>query len=86
MHIIGVLLIGLIVGALAKLFHPGKDPGGIIITMLLGVAGSLIASFIGRAIGWYQNPGEGPGLIMSTLGAILVLVVYTAIVRRRHHV
>ena len=84
MHIIGVLLVGLVVGALAKLFHPGKDPGGIIVTMLLGVAGSVIAGFIGRAIGWYQNPGEGPGLIMSTLGAILVLVVYTAIVRRRH--
>ena len=83
MHIIGILLIGLIAGALAKAFHPGKDPGGIIITMLLGVAGSLIAGFTGRALGWYHNPGDGPGLIMSTVGAILVLVVYTAIVRRR---
>jgi len=85
MHIIGILLIGLVAGALAKAFHPGKDPGGIIVTMLLGVAGSFIAAFLGRAVGLYREPGSGPGLIMSTLGAFLVLVVYTAIVRRRHH-
>ncbi len=84
MHILGVLLIGLIAGALAKAFHPGKDPGGIIVTMLLGVAGSLLAGFLGRAIGWYRSPGSGPGLIMSTIGAIIVLVIYTAIVRGRH--
>jgi uncharacterized membrane protein YeaQ/YmgE (transglycosylase-associated protein family) len=83
MHIIGMLIIGLIAGVLAKAFHPGKDPGGIIVTILLGIAGSVLAGFIGRAFGWYHNPDEGPGLIMSTVGAILVLVVYTAIVRRR---
>ena len=55
MHILWSLIIGLVVGALAKLFMPGKDPGGVIITMLLGIAGSLVAGFIGRALGWYQS-------------------------------
>ena len=54
MHILWSLIIGLVVGALAKLFMPGKDPGGVIITMLLGIAGSLVAGFVGRAFGWYQ--------------------------------
>jgi uncharacterized membrane protein YeaQ/YmgE (transglycosylase-associated protein family) len=66
---------GLIVGALGKLLMKGKDPGGIWITMGLGVAGSLIASFIGRALGWY-HPGEGAGLIASVLGAMLLLWIY----------
>lgn len=83
MHFIGMLIIGLIAGALAKLLHPGKDPGGIVVTMLLGVIGSFLAGFLGRALGWYQQPGEGPGLIMSTIGALLVLAVYTMAVRRR---
>ena len=52
MHILWSLIVGLVVGALAKLFMPGKDPGGVIITMLLGVAGSLVAGFVGRALGW----------------------------------
>ena len=83
MHLLGTLFIGLIAGALAKLFHPGKDPGGIIVTMALGVAGSFLAGWLGRALGWYQEPGLGPGLIMSTIGALVLLVIYTAIVRRR---
>ena len=76
MHIIWMIIIGAVAGALAKLIMPGKDPGGIIITILLGIAGALIAGFIGRAIGWYDEPGEGAGLIASVLGALLVLAGY----------
>jgi uncharacterized membrane protein YeaQ/YmgE (transglycosylase-associated protein family) len=68
-------LVGLVVGAVAKMIMPGKDPGGLLITMLLGIAGSLVAGFLGRAIGWY-SAGEGAGLIMSVLGAILLLAIY----------
>jgi uncharacterized membrane protein YeaQ/YmgE (transglycosylase-associated protein family) len=68
-------LIGLIAGALAKLIMPGRDPGGIFLTMLLGIAGSFLAGFLGQAIGWYQ-PGQGAGLIMSVIGAILILAIY----------
>lgn len=75
MHFLWMCLIGLVAGALAKLVMPGKDPGGIIITMLLGIAGSLVAGFLGRALGWYAA-GEGAGLIMSVIGAILLLAVY----------
>ncbi len=78
---IWMCIIGLIAGALAKLIMPGKDPGGIIVTILLGIAGSLIAGFIGRAVGWYQ-PGEGAGLIMSVFGAILLLILYRLFKRR----
>ena len=62
MHILAMLIIGLIVGALAKLFMPGKDPGGIIVTMLLGIAGSFVAGFIGRTLGWYRASDTGPGM------------------------
>jgi Predicted membrane protein len=75
MHIIWMCIIGLIAGALAKLIMPGRDPGGIIVTMLIGIAGSLIAGFLGRALGWYAE-GEGAGFLMSVLGAILLLAVY----------
>jgi uncharacterized membrane protein YeaQ/YmgE (transglycosylase-associated protein family) len=68
-------IIGLIAGALAKLIMPGRDPGGILITMLLGIAGSVVAGFLGRLLGWYE-PGQGAGLIMSVVGAILILAVY----------
>jgi uncharacterized membrane protein YeaQ/YmgE (transglycosylase-associated protein family) len=84
MAILWSLIIGLIAGALAKLFMPGKDPGGIVITMLLGVAGSLLAGFLGRAVGWYKNPGQGPGIIASIIGAMILLGIYRLIVRRRH--
>ena len=77
------LIIGLVVGALAKLFMPGKDPGGIIVTMLLGVAGSLVAGFIGRAFGWYQSGAHGPGIIASIIGAMVLLGIYRLVVRRR---
>jgi uncharacterized membrane protein YeaQ/YmgE (transglycosylase-associated protein family) len=74
-------VIGLIAGALAKWIMPGKDPGGILITMLIGIAGSLVGGFIGRALGFYQA-GEGAGLIMSVVGAILLLAVYRMVKRR----
>lgn len=76
MHIIWMIIIGGIAGALAKAIMPGKDPGGLIITVLLGIAGALVAGFIGRAIGWYDEPGEGAGLIASVIGAIIVLAGY----------
>jgi uncharacterized membrane protein YeaQ/YmgE (transglycosylase-associated protein family) len=69
------LIIGLIVGAVAKLLMPGKDPGGIWITMALGIAGSIVATYLGQVIGWYRE-GQTAGFIMSVVGAILLLVVY----------
>ena len=83
MSIIWMIVVGLIVGALAKLIMPGKDPGGIIITILLGIAGSLLAGFLGRAVGWYQ-PGEATGFIASLIGAIILLAIYRVIVGRSH--
>ena len=85
MQILWTILIGLVVGAIAKLLMPGKDPGGFIVTMLLGVAGALIAGFLGRALGWYEY-GEAAGLIASVVGAMLVLLVYRLIVGRRPHI
>ncbi|MCC6858126.1 MAG: GlsB/YeaQ/YmgE family stress response membrane protein [Bryobacterales bacterium] len=81
LHFLWMCLIGLVAGAIAKLLMPGKDPGGIIVTMLLGIAGSLLAGFLGRAVGWYQA-GEGAGLILSVAGAILLLIVYRLFRRR----
>lgn len=79
--IVGWIVFGLIVGLLAKLFHPGRDPGGFIITILIGIAGSLLGGFIGRAIGLY-GPNQGAGMLMSIVGAILLLVLYHAFARR----
>jgi uncharacterized membrane protein YeaQ/YmgE (transglycosylase-associated protein family) len=72
------LIIGLVVGAVAKFVMPGKDPGGIWITMIIGIAGSIIATYIGQAIGWYQA-GQGAGFIMSVVGAIVLLLIYRVI-------
>jgi len=83
MHIIWTLIVGLIVGAIAKLLMPGRDPGGVIITMLLGVAGSFVAGMLGRAFGLYRAGDVGPGVIASIIGAVLVLAVYRAIAGRR---
>lgn len=74
-------LIGLIVGALAKFLMPGKDPGGIFITMAIGIAGSIGATFLGQMIGWYKQ-GESAGFIMSILGAVLILWIYRLIKAR----
>lgn len=82
MHLILTLVIGLIVGALAKFVMPGKDPGGIIITMLIGVAGAFIAGMLGHALGWYEV-GEGPGIIASIIGALILLAGYRAVIGRR---
>jgi len=75
MGLIWMCLIGLLVGALAKWIMPGRDPGGWFVTMVVGIAGAVIAGFLGRVVGWYR-PGEGAGLIASVLGAILVLWIY----------
>ena len=75
MYIIWAILIGLLVVAVAKLLMPGKDPGGIIVTILLGIAGSIVATFLGQALGWYQK-GQAAGFIMSVVGAILLLGIY----------
>jgi uncharacterized membrane protein YeaQ/YmgE (transglycosylase-associated protein family) len=83
MHILAMLIVGLIVGALAKLFMPGKDPGGIIVTMLLGIAGSFVAGFLGRALGMYRDPASGPGIIASIIGAMILLGVYRLLLHRR---
>ena len=81
MQILWTLLIGLIIGAVAKLLMPGKDPGGFIVTMLIGIAGSFVATYAGRALGWYQE-GQGAGFIMSVLGAVVLLAIYHMFKRR----
>jgi len=75
------LLIGLIIGALAKFLMPGKDPGGIFITMAIGIAGSIGATFLGQMVGWYRQ-GQSAGFIMSVLGAVLILWIYRLIKAR----
>jgi uncharacterized membrane protein YeaQ/YmgE (transglycosylase-associated protein family) len=82
MHLLWALIIGLVIGALAKLVMPGKDGGGILITMLLGVAGSIVANLIGHAAGWYRAE-EGAGLVASVVGAVLLLGVYRLATNRR---
>jgi uncharacterized membrane protein YeaQ/YmgE (transglycosylase-associated protein family) len=77
------MIVGLIVGALAKLIMPGRDPGGIFVTMLLGLAGSLVGGFFGRLLGLY-GPHEGAGFIVSILGAILLLALYRFVQTHRH--
>jgi uncharacterized membrane protein YeaQ/YmgE (transglycosylase-associated protein family) len=82
MSILGWILFGLVVGAIAKLVMPGRDPGGIIVTMLLGIAGALIGGFIGSALGLYRE-GEAAGFVMSFLGAVALLALYRMTVGRR---
>jgi uncharacterized membrane protein YeaQ/YmgE (transglycosylase-associated protein family) len=81
MHLLWTLLIGLVIGAVAKLLMPGKDPGGFIVTMLIGIAGSFVATYIGQALGWYHE-GQSAGFIMSVLGAVLLLGIYHVIRRK----
>ena len=76
------LLIGLIAGAIAKLLMPGRDPGGCIVTILIGIAGAVLAGFIGQSVGWYQA-GQGAGFIAAIVGALVILFVYRLIVNRR---
>jgi uncharacterized membrane protein YeaQ/YmgE (transglycosylase-associated protein family) len=81
MHILWMLIIGLVAGALAKLIMPGKDPGGILVTLLLGLGGSFLAGYLGRAVGWYHE-GKGAGLIASVIGALLLLGIYRLVIGR----
>lgn len=81
MHIVWTCLVGLVVGVVAKFLMPGRDPGGLIITMLLGIAGAFVASFLGGMLGWYAA-GSGAGFIMSVLGAMLILLLYRLATKR----
>ena len=81
MHLLWTLFIGLVVGALAKLLTPGRDPAGFFITICIGIAGSLLATFLGRAIGLY-GPESSAGFLMSLVGAIVLLLVYHMVRRR----
>jgi uncharacterized membrane protein YeaQ/YmgE (transglycosylase-associated protein family) len=83
MTILGWILFGLVVGALAKLVMPGRDPGGFIVTILLGIAGAVLGGFIGRAMGFYRE-GEPAGWVMAFLGAVLLLFLYRLMVGRRY--
>ena len=75
MEILGTILIGLLVGIIAKFLMPGRDPGGFIITTLLGIAGAFVAKYIGQAMGWYSE-GQAAGFLASVLGAVLLLALY----------
>jgi len=79
---LSAIIVGLIVGALAKLLMPGRDPGGIIVTILIGIAGAVVGTFIGRALGFYAA-NEGAGIIVSIIGAMILLWLYRVLLRRR---
>ena len=85
MGILGWILFGLVVGAIAKLLMPGRDPGGIIVTMALGIAGAVLGGFIGRALGWYGEQ-DAAGFLMSLVGAVLLLWIYRMMVGRRQRI
>ena len=85
MGLLATLLIGLIVGAIAKMLVPGRDPGGWIVTILLGIAGALVGTWLGRMLGMYRN-GESAGWIASIVGAVVLLLLYRAIVGRRRSI
>ena len=82
MAILWTILIGFIIGLVAKFLMPGRDPGGFIITILLGIAGSFLAGFLGRAMGWYRE-GEPAGFIFSVVGAIVLLILYRLLFNKR---
>lgn len=82
MSLIWAAIIGVIVGAIAKLIMPGRDPGGFIVTMLIGIAGALLATFIGRQLGWYAE-GQSAGFIFSVVGAIILLALWRMFNRNR---
>ena len=80
--ILGWIIFGLIVGALAKLVMPGRDPGGIVVTIVLGIVGALLGGWLGRAIGWY-GPNDAAGFVMALIGALILLGLYRLLVARR---
>jgi uncharacterized membrane protein YeaQ/YmgE (transglycosylase-associated protein family) len=82
MHYLWTAIVGLVVGALAKFFMPGRDPGGFIVTALLGIAGSFVAMYVGKAAGLYRM-GQAPGFIASIVGAMLLLLAYRLVLRAR---
>lgn len=82
MAILSWILFGLVIGVIAKLLMPGRDPGGFIITILLGIAGAVIGGFLGRTMGLYET-NQGAGWIMSILGAVILLAIYRMMVRRK---
>jgi uncharacterized membrane protein YeaQ/YmgE (transglycosylase-associated protein family) len=82
MHIIVTIIIGFVAGLVAKLLMPGRDPGGFIITCLLGIAGAFVATYLGQAVGWYRAD-QGAGFIGAVVGAVIILAIYHAIMRRR---
>lgn len=82
MSVIVTLLIGLVVGVVAKFLMPGRDPGGLIVTTLLGIAGAFVANFIGQKAGWY-SPGEPAGFLAAVLGAMALLLIYRLLFARR---
>jgi len=82
MSIIATIVIGLIAGIIAKFLMPGRDPGGFVITILLGIAGAFLATWLGQAIGWYRV-GEGAGFIGAIVGAIILLALYRLVAGRR---
>jgi len=79
--ILGWIVFGLVIGALAKLLMPGRDPGGIVVTMVLGIAGALVGGFLGRVLGWYAA-GEPAGFVMALIGAVLLLFIYRKAVKK----
>ena len=83
MNILWAIIVGLIVGALAKLIMPGRDGGNMLMTILLGIAGAVVATFLGRAAGWYRE-GQSAGILASIVGAIILLFIYRAVRGRRH--
>jgi len=83
MEFLWMILVGLIAGALAKFVMPGRDPGGIVVTILLGIAGALVAGSLGRAVGWYEPGDAGPGILAAMLGAVILLALYRMVVVQR---
>jgi uncharacterized membrane protein YeaQ/YmgE (transglycosylase-associated protein family) len=75
------ILLGLVAGAIAKAIVPGREPGGCLVTIIIGVAGALLAGFLGQKLGWYDR-GEGAGFLAAIVGSILLLIVYRFIARR----
>jgi uncharacterized membrane protein YeaQ/YmgE (transglycosylase-associated protein family) len=83
MSVIWTVIIGLIAGVIAKFITPGENaPSGFVLTALLGIVGAFVATYLGQAIGWYQS-GEGAGLIGAIVGAIIVLLIWGTLTRRR---
>ena len=81
MHILGIIIIGFLAGVVAKLLMPGRDPGGFIVTTLLGIVGAFVATYLGQAIGWYRAD-EGAGFVGAVVGAVILLAIYHFVKRR----